>query len=300
VTRNPGAATWPEVVDRQLDAFRPSSSDTRAVVGVIDTGVVSLDGPHERISPFLDRVSLVEENLDRLPEDGKLSLADGHGTFVIGRILREAGDDVLVMSRRGVDVDGNDADPIVARHLDDFRNLDPSVRPQVVNLSFYGVDTEAPAAIGRALLDLLDAAPDLVVVTSAGNRWTDMPPWPAAFHRDLERHRDRVVAVGAVDTSILEQVGLPGPPRASFSNTWERIGLYGPGVRVAGPYVRYTGDGYEFCTAVWSGTSFAAATVTGVLAAGIRPGRTARDVLADLVSTKPAVVLGVDGWSAPQ
>jgi subtilisin family serine protease len=261
---------------------------------------VTLDGPHPAISPRLDRLSLITENLDCLPPDGKLGLTDGHGTFVVGRILHEA-DDVQVMSRRGADTGEFDADTAVARHLRAFAALEPEGRPQVVNLSFYGVETSPPVEIGRALLELLDAAPDLVVVTSAGNRWVSEPPWPAAFHRDLERHKERVVAVGAVDTSILEPVGLSTPPRASFSNTWAGIQLWAPGVRVSGPHVRFAQDRYEFCTSVWSGTSFAAATVTGVLAAGIRPGRsTARDVLDDLVGAEPVVVLGVDGWPAGQ
>ncbi|MEV0720900.1 S8/S53 family peptidase, partial [Asanoa sp. NPDC050611] len=283
MTRNPGGVTWPEPVDRALDAFTPSTADTRAIVGVIDTGVVVIDGPHERISPCLDRLSLFEENQDQLPPDGDLALADGHGTFVIGRILREAGD-VVVMSRRAVDTEKNGDDKLVARHLTYFAGLDPVQRPQVVNLSFYGVESAAPTEIGDALLTLLDAAPDVVVVTSAGNRWTDEPPWPAAFHRDLKRHGERVVAVGAVDTSILRPLGESTPPRASFSNTWPRIQLWAPGVRVLGPHVRYVDNRYQFCSAVWSGTSFAAATVTGRLAAGVRDGWTAPDVLAGLVS----------------
>ena len=296
MTRNPGAAAVPEVIDRILEPLVPSKN-ARAIVGVIDAGVVSIDGPHERISACLDRVSLIDENLDSLPKSGEpLGPADGHGTFVIGRILQET-NDILVMSRRGVDLDGGDADTMVANWLDAFAALDPSVRPQLVNLSFYGDESEPPAGIGRALLGLLDAAPELVVVTSAGNRWTNVPPWPAAFHRDLQRHRDRVVAVGAVDTSILRPVGMSEPPRASFSNSWPGIQLWAPGVRVVGPYVRATDDGFEFCTAVWSGTSFAAATVTGALARGVAAGGNAPDVLADLASCGPVVLAADTTWA---
>jgi hypothetical protein len=294
-TRNPGAATVPEVIGLPLAPLVPAK-DFRAIVGVIDAGVVSIDGPHPRISACLDRVSLIDDNLDRLPEPGgELSLADGHGTFVVGRILQET-NDVLVMSRRGLDLGSRDADTVVADWLDAFTALDPSLRPQVVNLSFYGDESEPPAGIARALLGLLDAAPEVVVVTSAGNRWTEVPPWPAAFHRDLERHRDRVVAVGAVDTSILRPLGVSDPPRASFSNSWPGIQLWAPGVRVVGPYVRSTTDGFEFCTAIWSGTSFAAATVTGVLARGVAAGGKAPDVLADLVSNGPVVLASDTTW----
>ncbi|MEV4623927.1 S8/S53 family peptidase [Asanoa sp. NPDC049573] len=294
MTRNPGAATLPEVIDRTLEPLIPSAT-ARALVGVIDAGVVSIDGPHPRISACLDRVSLVDENLDTLPKGGELGPSDGHGTFVIGRILQETSD-VQIMSRRGLDAEGFDADTMVATRLAAFTALDPSVRPQVVNLSFYGAETEPPEGIGHALLDLLDAAPDLVVVTSAGNRWTSVPPWPAAFHRDLLRHRDRLVAVGAVDTSIRWSPDLREPPRASFSNFWSGIQLWAPGVRVVGPYVRAKDDAYEFCTAVWSGTSFAAATVTGVLARGVQSGERAPDVLADLASHGPVVLAADTAW----
>jgi hypothetical protein len=294
MTRNPGAATVPEVIDRTLEPLVPSKT-ARAIVGVIDAGVVSIDGPHPRISACLDRVSLIDENLDRMPEPGEpLSLADGHGTFVVGRILQET-NDILVMSRRGLDLGDGDADAVVAARLDAFTALDPSLRPQVVNLSFYGEETEPPAGIARALLALLDAASTLVVVTSAGNRWTDVPPWPAAFHRDLERHRERVVAVGAVDTSILRPLGVSDPPRASFSNSWPGIQLWAPGVRVV-PHVRATAGGFEFCTAVWSGTSFAAATVTGALARGVAAGGKAPDVLDDLVRSGPVVLASDTTW----
>jgi hypothetical protein len=295
MTRNPGAATLPEVVGVILEPFVPSG-EQHATVGVVDTGVVSLGGPHARISACLDRVSLIEENLDHVPAAGELSLADGHGTFVIGRILLET-PDVLIMSRRGLDTADLDNDAVVAARLDEFAALDPSLRPQVVNLSFFGDEDEPPVRIGNALLGLLDAAPDLVVVTSAGNRATSVPPWPAAFHRDLQRHRDRVVAVGAVDTSVLQRPGMPQPPRASFSNTWPGIQLWAPGVRVVGPHVRTTGEGVEFCSAVWSGTSFAAATVTGVLARGVQAGGKAPDVLADLVSHHPVVLAADTSWT---
>src|ERR1700754_5119478 len=102
-TRNPGAAILPEVVDVRLEPLAPEGKP-RAIVGVIDTGVVSIDGPHKRISACLDDDSRCAENLDTLPPDGRMTMPDGHGTFVIGRILQETSN-VLVKSRRGVDTD---------------------------------------------------------------------------------------------------------------------------------------------------------------------------------------------------
>ena len=98
--------------------------------------------------------------------------------------------------------------------------------------------------------------------------------WPAAF--------DEVVAVGATDGSKL----APFSPRAPWVN------LIAPGVDVESTYL--TGEvklssppkGSPTATfssgfAYWDGTSFAAANVSGAVAAKIRPGRRdARQALA--------------------
>ncbi len=90
------------------------------------------------------------------------------------------------------------------------------------------------------------------------------PVWPAAF--------DQVVAVGATD----------GDNLAPFSPQTSWVDLTAPGVDVESTYLngevklatpssesqteKFSGSAY------WDGTSFAAATVSGALAAAIRPG----------------------------
>jgi subtilisin family serine protease len=67
-----------------------------------------------------------------------------------------------------------------------------------------------------------------------------------------------MIAVGAVDETHYAP-GARLPPIADFSNHGAWVTAYSGGVSVLGPY-RYDKWAY------WNGTSFAAATVTGVIA----------------------------------
>jgi subtilisin family serine protease len=137
---------------------------------------------------------------------------------------------------------------------------------RLVNLSFYGLDPDEnpePPLIRKALEDLFQVWPDVLVVAAAGNRGKDSRVYPAAFNQDFEQ----VIAVGALDTSVSVEAQ---PLKASFSNCWNGIDVYAPGVLVLGPTVWHQepSPGQTFTGwCLWSGTSFAAATVTGMLAA---------------------------------
>jgi hypothetical protein len=160
----------------------------------------------------------------------------------------------------------------------------------VLNLSFgcFTVDGEAPLVLDRAMARL---TPDVVVVAAAGNYGDadavagaspdDLPGpttpiWPAAF--------ESVVAVGAND---------PDGKPASFTPKVPWLDFMAPGVDVTSTYLQGRVDlnvptsagahqdaGNEspsggerdfFGVAQWRGTSFAAAAVTGAIAA--RTGR---------------------------
>jgi hypothetical protein len=91
--------------------------------------------------------------------------------------------------------------------------------------------------------------------------------WPAAF--------PGVVSVGALDERRLRPPGAT-PPRAAFSNYGSWVKAYAGGVQVLGPFVDYQETGGDVSGsrppqhfrgwARWSGTSFAAATVSGRIA----------------------------------
>jgi Subtilase family len=216
----------------------------------------------------------------------------GHATFVAGLILRRApGADLVV--RAVLDDEGsNDDSWDVATKIVAFGGAGVPV----LNLSFgcATVDREPPLVLRRAIERL---GPDVVVVAAAGNHGDlgpdpdpdtgltgRTPMWPAAL--------DGVVAVGAYDGTD------PAHPRAGFSPhgaPW--VDLLAPGVDEESTYLvgdvnileRQGGklaveETREFAAgyAAWRGTSFAAANVTGQLAALMAGGRTAREALAAL------------------
>ncbi len=275
IARTPGGADYPVAVD---ETFPPLPPATGVTVGVIDTGLV-LDGAHKPHPWFGDHVSFREEDGDPLgqgrgdaDEHGYLADADGHGTFVTGLILREAPTARVTMcgvldksENSSSDTPlGDDDDQRVAEAVRSLA-LDPDV--QVINLSFGGGVFESPPTKLDKALQELDHR--VAVVAAAGNGAGDEPVYPAAFGFP------RVISVGALDERRLVPPGAT-PPRAAFSNYGNWVKAYAGGVQVLGPFVYFDetgGDVYGLRPpqhfrgwARWSGTSFAAATVSGRIA----------------------------------
>jgi subtilisin family serine protease len=241
---------------------------TSVTVGVIDTGVV-LDR-RGRPHPWFGRDHLSYCRYD--DEDvlsygaGDHAPADGHGTFVAGVVLREAPSarvrtwGVLAKERvptRESKLTGDD-DVAVAAALGALA-LNRDVR--VVNLSFGGgvwLEHEEPKVLRRALTEFCARRPDVAIVAAAGNQGGEATVWPAGFCTQLPH----VISVGAVDeTSPIPEGSTPAP--AAFSNTGEWLCAFASGVDVLGPQPRPDKhDGW----ARWSGTSFAAAIVSGRIA----------------------------------
>ena len=159
---------------------------------------------------------------------------------------------------------GDDDDQRVAEAVRSLA-LDPDV--QVINLSFGGGVFESPPTKLDKALQELDHR--VAVVAAAGNGAGDEPVYPAAFGFP------RVISVGALDERRLVPPGAT-PPRAAFSNYGNWVKAYAGGVQVLGPFVYFDetgGDVYGLRPpqhfrgwARWSGTSFAAATVSGRIA----------------------------------
>ncbi|HEV7656253.1 MAG TPA: S8/S53 family peptidase [Mycobacteriales bacterium] len=264
----------PELSAREADFVAAGPRvDPDLVVGVVDTGIVLDDGhPH----PFLAG-HLAGEPADYADLRAEDDLYRGHGSFVAGRILLEAPTATIDMRRvllgagdRQADNDAAVAAAIRALAADNGNRL------AVVNLSFAGhwEERSGPTEIAAALA----ALGDVPVVAATANRWDDRPSWPAAFSSDPGSN---VLAVGAVDETVLPEAPLAfslTEPTASFASRWSGITVYGSAVRVLGP--RLTGG---WCR--WSGTSFAAASVSGILARlGARAG-----TWADLIGHVPMV-----------
>lgn len=200
--------------------------------------------------------------------DGDLDAAAGHSTFIAGIVAELAPDaevDVVqVLTTHG---DGSDSD--IAEAL--WAIVDDP--PDIVNLSFagYSDDDTVPLAIREPLQKLLDGG--VVLVAAAGNDATCRPAWPASM--------PGVIAVGAVGTA--------GP--AWFSNHGPHVRACAPGVDVISRFFDAAGAGADDAGHVaaldtldadgvpavdgfarWSGTSFAAPIVAGVLARTIGSG----------------------------
>jgi hypothetical protein len=207
------------------------------------------------------------------------SPAGGHATFIAGLIALRAPQAELVVD----DVLSQDGDTAhswdVAKKMIGFR----AAGVAVLNLSFGCAthDNVVPFVLRRAVERL---SPDIVLVAAAGNHGDpnsepvtgvepNAPMWPAAL--------DDVVAVGALD---------PAGKVATFSPAVEWIDLLAPGqdvVSTFAPGILLTVPDEEGMSAPpyaqWSGTSFAAANVSGAIAALIAGGSSARQALLTLL-----------------
>lgn len=218
--------------------------------------------------------------LPREPGPAGLPFTAGHGTFVTGTILRGA-PGAAVTVHPTLDEHARGTSWQLAIDLVELagRGVD------VINVSagFFTGDNKPALALTTALRLL---GPQTVIVAAAGNHGEDQaapgrPLWPAAH--------DEVVAVGALTAK-----GTP----ASFSTLGPWVELLAPGVNVVSNYFdagvtvtdpRSPGTSHYRGLAAWSGTSFAAAWVSGLIAGRIERGRVgARDALDQLVEAARA------------
>lgn len=281
-TRTPGGADYPLATEDMfvLVDLLPTVTGSGTVVGVVDTGLVLDDVTHMPHTWIGNRASCTEEERDRLEvghrdrhQPGYLADADGHGTFVTGLILHEARTAHVIM--RGVlDKDGDRTNGLIDRDdvmvAEAVRALAANDDVKVINLSFAGgAFADEPANLREAIKAIHER---VAVVAAAGNGASDEPVYPAAF--------EEVIAVGALDERDERNLISPeGTPRlANFSNCGDWVDAYAGGVEVLGPFVNFdeTKAGYDTYGirpprqfrgwARWSGTSFAAAIVSGRIA----------------------------------
>lgn len=229
----------------------------------------------------------------------------GHATFIAGLILRKApGAELVIRPVLNEQAIGKAWD--VAKHMAGF--IGSGV--DMLNLSFgcYTDDGEPPLALARAV-SLVSG--EILLVAAAGNNGdvdelrasgtlpdtpltrgltSKTPMWPAAF--------DEVIAVGAT----------AGDKLAPFSPRTPWVDMTAPGVDVESTYltgeVKLASPDQESPTvtfsngfAYWAGTSFAAATVSGAVAAKILPGR--RDARQALACIRESPEGGIRPFTKP-
>lgn len=267
-----GGGQLAPTVAESRPALRDAEPGRGVRVGVADTAFY----PH----PWLADACTAAPSARWHPDD-PAPYPVGHATFVAGLVLRQAPGAALEL-RRVLGPEGTADSWDVACDLVRFARsgLD------ILNLSF-GCLTEdnMPPLVLATALNRLD--PNVVVVAAAGNHGATAdgrrPVWPAAF--------ERVVAVGAIDEHGHPQGWSPAPelpwidvvaPGKDVQSTYlpGKVQLDGPDAAgLGGPF-----DGF----ATWSGTSFAAARVTGSIAARTVPGQAgAATALRDLLAAAP-------------
>jgi membrane-anchored mycosin MYCP len=257
-----GGAGDPQPVTRAAKLPPRGDGPGRGVrVGVLDTGL----SPH----PWLaGGWAALYRDVDS--DDSVGFFPEGHATFVTGLVLSQA-PGALVEVHRVLNGGGTGDSWEVAQEMVRVGRSGVAV----LNLSFlcFTEDGQAPMVLATAV-DRVD--PHVVVVAAAGNyanlrdadgltRTDDQirkPAWPAAL--------DDVIAVGA---------SQPDGEPAEFSPAAPWVDLRAPGVNLLSTYLpqargaQATPVQYVGSLARWGGTSFAAALVSGAIAAGTQPGR---------------------------
>jgi membrane-anchored mycosin MYCP len=269
---------------------RPAEPGHGVRVGLLDTKLY----PH----PWLagGYVAAGPDLLEMTPGPGQQPpwSLDGHATFVAGLILHQApGAWLITYPALGPRALGRTWD--VAKMMADFAGSGVDI----LNLSFgcYTDDGQPPLVLAKAVSLV---SPQILLVAAAGNHgdieelwkkndppppaWTKnlkdtTPVWPAAFAE--------VIGVGANVSANVDANDGHNP--ADFSPKAPWVDVIAPGVDVGSTYpdgeVRLTSPAANPPTkdfkgfAHWKGTSFAAATVSGAVAANIGPGRDAWQAL---------------------
>jgi subtilisin family serine protease len=232
---------------------RPNGSTRGAgiTVAVIDTGLD--DAASVRTDHWLAGIT-GEVDPGSLDGDPMLGPAGGHGTFVSG-IVRQVAPGCTIKVYRALDADGIGGEVQVAQAI-----LQAAAEgADVINLSLGGATLfgDPPLAIEDALANIPQR---ILVVAAAGNDGSFTPSWPAAFKR--------VVSVGALECDM-----TPAP----YSNRGPWVDVSTVGTGAISTFVTGTeldGDVYsgDSPCAVWSGTSFAAPQVAGLLAVMLADG----------------------------
>jgi subtilisin family serine protease len=258
------------------DPGQCAGSGAGAFIYVADTGL--LDGAASAHS-WLAGVTGTEDPL--LTQGGVTKIPDyaGHGTFVAG-VARCMAPAVTVEVARDFDRAGAIAEHMIVLRLHEAMGR----APDVINLSAGGSTRKNLPLLGfEAFWKTYRHRKGTVLVASAGNNSSRRPFWPAAF--------PQVVGVGALAAN--------GRSRAYFSDYGPWVDVYAPGEGLVNAFASgiydyreppRAGQHHHFHgMARWSGTSFSAPVVAGLIAARVvRTGENARQAAEALLAAARA------------
>lgn len=257
------------------------------VVAVVDTGI----SPEVRRDGWLSDITRgpATDPLDAFPRpagNDRLDLGAGHGTFVAG-IIRQVDPRAEIRMYRAMDSDGVGTEIAVACAMVQAAKDGA----EVINLSLGGNTIDGrPSLVYEAALDAIDEVSAgrpgrPVVVAAAGNAGDREPVWPAAS--------TRVIAVAGLTAA---GDGAPWSSRGP----WVNVSTIGEGV--VSTYVPGTAEDADTDAdgdidaadenplrfgpsswAMWTGTSFAAAQITGAISRRCRQDAVTPQAAADLL-----------------
>ncbi len=263
------AATEPEVPGEPAPApypplAAPGTGQESILLGISDTGLWGLPAPDPH--PWLAGVRGVADppgptlasGQPRIPYDG------GHGTMVAG-VARGVAPGARVYVGRHFPYSGGAVETDLARDLETLINDE---HPDLINLSAGGYTRgDAPPL---SFLEFGQQHPDVTLVTAAGNDSTDRPFWPAAFKWAIA-----VGALGADRQNLAWFSNYSDSDSDSRTGDWVDVYALGEGVvnAFASGVYTYSEPPKMPATQVfdgmarWSGTSFSAPMVAGLIVA---------------------------------
>jgi len=270
----PCSATEPQQVYPTAGPYPAVCRDGGARVRIFqaDTGLVA--GAAETF-PWLAGVHGDPDPRAGTGPGSTISPYGGHGTFVAG-VLRCMAPHAQVHVENIFDTGGSALESVVAMRLHAAFGFGFEILH--ITASCHTRKNIPPLAL-EAFLELLRPYKGVVCVAEAGNNHTQRPAWPGAF--------PDVLSVGALATDWRH--------RADFSNYGGWVDVYAPGEKL----INAIGSGTYTCQippnvgqvrtfsglAQWSGTSFSAPIVTGLIAARMaRCGESAREAAAALLA----------------
>jgi hypothetical protein len=269
---NPCSATEPEQVYPTAVPYPAVCRDggRRVRIFVADTGLL------ENAAAIFPWLNGVQGDTDpRTVPGGAIHPYGGHGTFVTG-VLRSMAPEAQVHVANIFDTAGSALESEFVPRLNEAFGFGF----EILHLTASCMTRNNIQLIAlEAWLELLRPYKGVVCIAPAGNNHTQRPSWPGAF--------PDVISVGALATDWHS--------RADFSDYGGWVDVYAPGQKLINAF----GSGTYTCEippnvgqvrtfsglAQWSGTSFSAPIVTGLIAARMaRRGESARDAAAALLA----------------
>jgi hypothetical protein len=224
-------------------------------LAVIDTGYASSVAQASAYARF----SAVDSNSE--PDDeifagtSDIRPYGGHGTAATARLLSVSGAGSVTVRVRDSLVGGGVDEITIVEDLEQVLSAGADIVS--IQAGMYTRAGRSPKAFDAFYRHVLRQHPETVLVVAAGNDGSDRPFWPAAY--------DWCTAVGALTHG--------GDARTGWTNYGYWVDVYASGENIVvpfpnGTYTYLDGLSADFTQshAIWSGTSFAAPVVAGMIA----------------------------------